>query len=541
MMKKLVLLTVTMLLSSCATPQASNSQPEATEIRADAFRAHVQFLASDLLEGREAGTRGYDIAASYVSTQFELIGLEPVGENNSYFQSVPLQAAWREPDSIKMTVLNGDTQRELLFKKDFVLRGSNRQPLSSFEGEAVFVGFGIDAPNLNHNDYAGIDVRNKIVVTLPGFPKGWPSEEGAYYNSYKNQTAEKYGAVARVSVYTDSFEKRVPWKRVTQNTDSMSMSWVGKDGLPHSSAPSIKLGGLMSPQASSLLFAGAATDYQSIRQEAIEGAPKGFPLATKVRLSAGNRYEDRISSNVAGMVKGTDPKLRNEYVVISAHLDHTGIGAAVDGDKIYNGALDNAAGIASMIEAARALKADPPRRSVIFLAVTAEEKGLLGAEYFALNPTVPIESIVANVNLDMPVLTYDFTNLVGFGATHSSLEGTLENTVNNMGLGLAPDPFPQQGIFVRSDHYRFVQQGIPSIMLVTGTDSSEGKGKGLETYNHFLKTHYHQPSDDLSRPIDYNAGARFAEVNYRLLKAIADAEQAPSWNEGDFFGELFSR
>lgn len=542
-MKKFVLLTVTVLLSSCATPQPSDSQAKATEIRADAFRAHVQFLASDLLEGREAGTRGYDIAAAYVSTQFELIGLEPAGENKSYFQSVPLQAAWREPHTIKMTLMHGDTQRELQFEKDFVLRGSNRQSLSSFEGEAVFVGFGIDAPSQNHNDYEGLDVRNKIVVTLPGFPKGWPSEEGAYYSSgaNKSQTAEKYGAVASVSVYTDSFEKRAPWKRVTQNTGSMSMSWIGKDGLPHTSAPSIKLGGLMSPESSRLLFEGAPSDYQTIRQEAIEGAPKGFALATRLRLSAGNRYEDRVSSNVAGMVRGTDPKLRDEYMVISAHLDHLGIGTAVDGDKIYNGALDNAAGIAAMLEAARAIKADPPRRSVIFLAVTAEEKGLLGAEYFALNPTVPIDAIVANVNLDMPVLTYDFTNMVGFGATHSSLEGTLENTLKSMGLGLAADPIPEQSIFVRSDHYRFVQQGIPSIMLDTGTDSSEGEGKGLEITNDFIKTHYHQPSDDLSGPINYNAGAKFAEVNYRLIKAIADAEQAPTWNEGDFFGELFSR
>ncbi len=532
-----------LLLTACATPHTTLDSNEKVSFSPDAFRAHVTFLASDLLEGREAGTRGYDIAASYVATQFELMGLEPGGEDDTYFQSVPLQARWREADTVHMTVSHGGTERELTFTEDFLISGSSRQALSVVEGDAVFVGFGIEAPDRGHNDYDGLDVRDKIVVTLSGFPKGWPSEVGAHYSSgaSKYKTAEKYGAIGYITVYTESLEQRAPWARMTQNPDSMRMSWVGKDGLTHTSAPAIKVGGLMSPDASAILFEGASRGYEEIRVEAIEGAPKGFLLPTTIRMMAGNRFEDRPSSNVAGVVVGTDPALRDEYVVITGHLDHLGIGNPVDGDSIRNGALDNAAGISAMLEAARALKMDPPRRSVMFLAVTAEEKGLLGAEYFAMNPTVPIESIVANVNLDMPVLTYDFTNVVGFGSSHSSLEGVMRDALSSMNLGLAPDPFPQQAIFVRSDHYRFVQQGVPSIMLGTGTDSTEGEGKGLEVLMEFIGTHYHQPSDDLSRPIDYSAGAKFAEVNYRLLKAIADADDAPSWNEGDFFGGLYGR
>ncbi len=531
------------LLTACAAPQKLMPEPASTTFSPDAFSAHVNFLASDLLEGREAGTRGYDLAASYVATQFELLGLRPAGDNDSYFQSVPMRASWREADTVRMTVIQGSAERDLRFKKDYLISGTVLQPLSSVEGETVFVGFGITAANRNHNDYDGLDVRGKIVVMLSGFPKGWPSEEGAYYSSgtVKYKTAEKNGAIAVLSVYTESLEKRVPWARMTRNANSMRLSWVEKDGTPHTSAPTIKIGGLMSPEASAVLFEGAARSYEDIREEAIDGAPKGFELATTLVLTAGNRYEDRKSANIAGVVVGTDPKLRDEYVVISGHLDHLGIGSSVNGDSIYNGALDNAAGIAAMLEAARALRADPPRRSVMFLAVTAEEKGLLGAEYFALNPTVPIDSIVANVNLDMPILTYDFTNLIGFGATHSSLETTMRVTLKNMGLGLAADPFPDEAIFVRSDHYRFVQQGVPSIMLATGTDSTKGKGKGLEIITDFLGNHYHQPSDDLSRDINYNAGARFAEVNYRLLKTIANADEAPTWNDGDFFGEKFSR
>ncbi|MFK8029387.1 MAG: M28 family metallopeptidase [Gammaproteobacteria bacterium] len=540
-MKKLVLFTL--LLTACAAPQRLPSSPEAAEIRPEAFRAHVEFLASDLLEGREAGTRGYDLAAAYVAAQYELIGLEPAGDNDSYFQSVPLQAAWRDTDQISMTVIQNGSQRNLKFKQDYLVRGTPTAPVSNVEADTVFVGFGIDAPNRNHNDYEGLDVRGKVVVILAGFPDGWPSEEAAYYSSGSNKlkTAGKYGAIGYISVYTDSLEKRAPWSRMTRNTDSMSLSWVDKEGVPHTSASTVTIGGLMSPEASAILFEGAPVSYEAVREEAVKGAPKGFPLPTRLRLQAGNRYESRTSSNVAGVVRGTDPTLRNEYVVISGHLDHLGIGSDVNGDKIYNGALDNAAGVAAMLEAARALKANPPRRSVMFLAVTAEEKGLLGAEYFALNPTVPIDSIVANVNLDMPILTYNFTNVIGFGATHSSLESVMSETLQTMGLGLAPDPFPKEAIFIRSDHYRFVQQGVPSIMLATGTDSTKGKGKGLEVFTKFLGSHYHQPSDDLSGPIDYAAGAKFVEVNYRILQSIANADQRPTWNEGDFFGEIFGR
>lgn len=535
------ILAACLFLAACAT--STDIGTESTPaFSANAFKAHVQFLASDLLEGREAGTAGYDIAAEYVATQFELMGLVPGGADGSWFQPVPLRASWRNTDQISLTLIRSGESTELVFQHDFLLRSSPIDEVNEFEGEAVFVGFGIDAPNRGHNDYEGLDVRDKIVVSISGFPKGWPSEEGAYYSSGANKakTAQKYGAKAGITVYTDLLEMRAPWVRMTQNPNRMSLSWIDKNGVPHTSAPSIRIGGILSPDASGLLFDGAPRSYETIRQEANEGAPSGFALPVRLSLKAGNRYEDKVSANVVGMVRGTDPVLRNEYVVITGHLDHLGIGTPVDGDAIYNGALDNAAGIAAMLEAARALQSDPPRRSVIFLAVTAEEKGLLGADYYARNPTVPIESIVANVNLDMPVLTYDFTNVIGFGATHSSLEQSMRTALAKMGLGLAPDPFPQQAIFVRSDHYRFVQQGVPAIMLATGTDSVDGKGKGLEQLNAFLRTHYHQPSDELNRDIDFAAGAKFAEVNYYILKAIADATERPTWNEGDFFGDLFS-
>jgi Zn-dependent M28 family amino/carboxypeptidase len=214
----------------------------------------------------------------------------------------------------------------------------------------------------------------------------------------------------------------------------------------------------------------------------------------------------------------------------------------VNGDRIYNGAMDNAAGVAALLEAARALRSEstPPRRSVLFLAVTAEEKGMIGSDYFARSPTVPKDAIVAAVCLDMPVLLYDFTDVIAFGAEHSSLKGVLESALMQANLTLTPDPMPEQAIFTRSDHYRFVQQGVPSILLATGWNSTKGAGEGGKVFQNFFATTYHRPSDDISQPINYAAGARFAEVNYRILKAIANGDTRPSWNAGDFFGALYA-
>jgi Zn-dependent M28 family amino/carboxypeptidase len=214
----------------------------------------------------------------------------------------------------------------------------------------------------------------------------------------------------------------------------------------------------------------------------------------------------------------------------------------VNGDRIYNGALDNAAGIASLLEAARALASEPTatKRSVLFLAVTAEEKGLIGSDYFARHPTVTNGRIVAAVNLDMPVLLYDFTDVIAFGMDHSTLRGAVETAVQQLDLTLTPDPMPEEAVFTRSDHYSFVQQGVPSIYLSTGWNAAAGAGEGGKAFTSFLAAAYHRPSDDTSQKIDYAAGARFTRVNYLILKAIANADQRPAWNEGDFFGELFA-
>jgi Zn-dependent M28 family amino/carboxypeptidase len=528
-----------------ATLNGGEPTAASSAIRPSAIEAHIRYLADDLLEGREAGTRGYDLAAAYVAAQFRLLGLEPAGRDGSYFQSVPLRAHWVVRDGARLNVrTSGGAVRRLALGDDFLISSSPTREKSAVSAAAVFVGYGIDAPRFKHNDYDGLDVKGKIAVVLSGYPTSFPSEEGAHYGSgrEKGRTAAARGAVAVLTVYTQRYEKVSPWDRNRDALDQMSMSWIGPDGAPFVAAPALQVSAVLSPEDGASLFKGAPRSYQDVRAEAEKGAPKGFPLAVTVDLAQQSRHEQRASANVAGVLKGSDATLATEHVVMVGHLDHEGIGTAVNGDAVYNGALDNAAGIAGLLEAARALAAEPvaPKRSVLFLAVTAEEKGLLGSEYFALNPTVPRDDIVAVVNLDMPVLLYDFTDVIAFGANHSTLKGTVESALKQANLTLTPDPMPEEAVFTRSDHYRFVQQGVPSIFLSTGWNTAAGAGEGGKAFTNFLATNYHRPSDDLQQKIDYAAGARFAHVNYLILKAIADAGQRPSWNEGDFFGELFA-
>jgi Zn-dependent M28 family amino/carboxypeptidase len=244
------------------------------------------------------------------------------------------------------------------------------------------------------------------------------------------------------------------------------------------------------------------------------------------------------SENVVGVLPGSDPKLKDEFVVLSAHLDHLGITPPVNGDQINNGALDNASGVATTLEVARLFRASgkAPKRSLLFLIDTAEEKGLIGAGYFAANPTVPKSAIAADVDLDMPILTYDFTDVVAFGADRSSIGPVVKKAAAGMKIGLSPDPMPDQGIFTRSDHFRFVEQGVPAVFLITGFANG-----GKEAFEGFMADHYHKPSDDLSLPIRYDAGAKFARLNYEIAKGLADSAIRPAWNKGDFFGEKFSR
>lgn len=512
------------------------------QMAAERVKAHVTFLASDLLQGREAGSPGYDIAASYVASQFAQLGLKPIGANGSYFQPVPLLAV-RPADEGRLVVRGKDgAEVPLVFGED-VMPGHPYGPAErKVAAPMVFVGFGVVAPEHKRDDYKGLDVKGKIVVVLQGAPAGFQTEERAYYANGRTKRAQAaaHGAVGMVALYLPGDEKRRPFASGKRTWQSWAMTWRKPDGSPNDVALDTPQLATVSIAGAAKLFAGARKTYAEVAEaaEKPKGDPPRFALATSLDATLRTETKTLESANVAGLIEGADPRLKGEVVVLSAHLDHIGVTPPIKGDGVNNGALDNAGGIATTLEVARAFQqtSKAPRRSVLVLAVTGEEKGLLGAEYFARNPTVPLSSLVADVNLDMPILTYDFLDLIAFGAERSSLAGAVRKAAAREGVVLSPDPMPEEGLFTRSDHFRFVEVGVPSTFLMTGfQNGGEAKFRG------FLAGCYHKPCDDLSQGIDYAAGAKFARINYEIAREIADADARPLWNKGDFFATRFAQ
>lgn len=539
-MRHPILLAIISSLSLAGTALAQ-SQAVFTPER---FRSHIEFLADDLLEGRETGTRGHEVAARYVASQFEGFGLEPGGENGGWYQRVNLQQTNRGAMRGTVTITGPAGEQRFDHAGEALVRINARELKQDVAARLVFVGYGVEDKLLKLNDYRGLDVKGAIVVALRGFPKGMPSEEGAHLAATKYEAAQRHGAIGFVTVDTIQSAKAVPWERALRYADNPDYGWVGADGLVHEDAPQIRVGASLHGPAADALFDGGARTLEAIRAEADKAGakPRGFALKTRARIQTESSAQRVSSPNVAAILRGTDPKLSGEYVVLLAHLDHLGVSSAkagepADKDRIHNGALDNAAGIATMLEVARAAAASStrPRRSLLFIATTGEEKGLLGADYFARHPTVPIRQIVGAVGLDMPLLLYPFTDVIAFGANHSSFGKLVAGAVAPMQIGLAPDPMPEQGVFTRSDHYPFVKQGVPAVFLVTGYASG-----GEKIWHEFLSGAYHSPNDDLTQKIDWKAGTRFAEANYRIMRAMADAETPPLWVEGDFFGDTFA-
>lgn len=536
-MRRLGLFTALLL----ATTAAAAQDAPAPIFTPDAVKAHVEFLADDLLEGRDTGSRGHEIAARYVASQFDGLGLKPAGDKGSWYQRITFQKTvpGATPASIS---IGGQTWA---YGTDIIAATGVNERSVDLTAPMVFAGYGIEDAATRINDYAGLDVKGKIVVILSGFPKGMPSELGAHLGSAKAIAAMKRGAIGVLTIATRASSKTRPWEATKRNAAAPRFNWVGADGAPFSETSGLRASGYLNGPAVDAAFKGAPKSIATILDQADkDGArPKGFALKPEVRITATSVAERTTSPNVAAMIEGSDPTLKSEYVVLSAHLDHIGIspaksGEAADADRINNGALDNAAGVATMLEVARAIAQSPtrPKRSIIFVASTGEEKGLLGADYFARHPSVPIDRIVGNVDLDMPLLLYRFTDLTAFGADHSTLGPLVAEAVKPMGVTLSPDPMPQESIFVRSDHYMFVKQGVPAVFLATGYANG-----GEEQWGMFLGGNYHHPGDDMNQPIDWVAGARFAEANYRITLAMADAAEPPKWYAGDYFGNLFAK
>lgn len=507
---------------------------------ADAIKAHMSYLASDALEGREAGTPGFQAAADYVAGELQKLGITPAGTDGGYFQPVPLQRSFRIPDQLALSISDADgAALQLSENVDYVMYGSTRSAKDSVTAEAVFVGFGVVAPDAGRDDYAGLDVDGKIVVMFRGAPKGIQTEERAYYGSRKAAEASKRGAIGVLSLETPTREEVYSFHRlVTEGRlASARMSWLTPAGETFSRAPNLRVSGYLSLAGGRKLFEGAGADFDAIMAAAeAEGGPvEGFALPYTVSMTQASAIDQISSSNVIGLIEGSDPDLKDEIILLTAHLDHIGVSKSFQDDTINNGALDNAAGVATLLEVGRMIQAgEPPRRSVMLLFVTAEEKGLLGAQYFAQYPTVDASRLVGNVNLDMPVLTYPFQDVVAFGADRSTIAKAVASAAEEMGMTLSPDPFPDQGLFTRSDHFRLVEIGVPAVFLATGL-----KNGGEDAWADHFANNYHRPSDDMNNAIDFDAAKRFAEVNARVTVQLANDDQRPLWLKDDFFARQF--
>jgi len=514
------------------------------------LRAHIEFLADDLMLGRQPGSDGYNIAANYVSSQFRQMGLLPAGDDGGYLQQVPLRRAYLAPGSAEMTFINASGSTPQVFVDQFYMGPALGSTSSDLEAGLVFAGYGIEAVELEHNDYADLDAKGKIVVLFTGQPHDFPSEEGAHFASRteKTRAAVRHGALGVLMIHTPRASQRYQWDRLASRVGAPAMGWVNKQGEVHGVFEQIQAGAMLRHSAATPLFENAPVSLEELLASDDNGEVlTSFDLEGRVRMRQRSTHETIYSPNVVAVLPGSDPLIANEYVVYSAHLDHIGeLHPEVDEqdqkDLINNGALDNASGVSVMLETAQLFtEGESPRRSILFVAVTAEEKGLVGSEYFAMNPTVPIGSIVAEINLDMPLLLYEFADVIAFGAAHSSLGATAQEAAQSYDIELSPDPFPDQNLFVRSDHYSFVQQGVPSVYLVTGMKSLDGNIDTQPIFEGFLQDHYHKPSDDLNLPINYKAAAKFTRINTKIGELLANDGNRPAWHEGDFFGRTFAK
>jgi len=504
----------------------------------------MTFLADDKLEGREAATPGEALAALYIATEFESMGLAP-GAGDSFMQPVPLRATNIDLDhTVLKAKINDET---IIFANgdDLVIYGDEARSIIDISGDLVFAGHGIEAPEFNINDYDEVDVSGKIAVVLDAPPAFLPAAEAAHFSQslVKQKVAARHGAIGLIRVYTPEQEQRFPYKNFRNFMESPSLSWRISGDIAQNVQPSIPSFRLNVP-ASSALFNNSPKSLNAIIEESLSGTVKGFPLTSSVSLYLVSSHDDTLlSSNVTALLEGNDPLLKDEFIAVTAHYDHVGI-CRPEGtkDRICNGAIDNAFGVASMLDVARQLSQSDQglARSIIFLAVGAEEKGLLGSDYFINHPTVPQNKIVANINMDGGLPFYDFSDVIAFGAEQSEMGEWLARSIVPMGLTTAPDPFPKESIFTRSDQYSFVKKGIPSLFLYNGFSNLKGENVGQAIWDDSIANHYHSPSDDLNRPIDYKVAAKYAEVFKRLLIETANAPSKPLWYRDSIFGKRFA-
>jgi Zn-dependent M28 family amino/carboxypeptidase len=524
---RLLLSTVYCLLSTVAAAQSPAISPKEID-------GYLRYLSSDLLEGRAPATRGGALATAYIESQLLSFGLEPAA-NGSFLQKVPIDIVGANAKTIRATA-SGKASATLRYPDDVVVWGGSAIDKSVAKGDLVFVGYGAVAPEYNWNDFKDVDVRGKILLVLVNDPPA-PANEPKLFGGramtwygrwpYKFEEAERHGAAGALIVHTTE-RAGYPWHTVVG-------SWAKEQRLlprdPKGPAP-LGVRGWITDSIATVMLKQAGLDLGALRTAAESRSFRPVATGITVDMSFDNKVEHLVSENVVGILRGADAKLKNEYLMLSAHWDHLGIGPVVNGDSIYNGAEDNASGTANLLAVAHAAARGPrPKRSMLFAFVTAEESGLLGSQWLAENPVVPNEDVVANLNMDGGNLLGLMNDLTVLGDTKSSLGPQLAGFIKPRKMVINPEAFPERGAFYRSDHFSFAKAGIPSVSIGEGEDFvGKPKGWGTKQHEEYTDKHYHQPSDGYRADFDLKGAAQLSDIFLGFARKLATDPAWPTWN-----------
>lgn len=542
-MKKLC--TSLIAIISAASPALAQSSATLQRITPKEIDAHIRFLSSDLLEGRAPATRGGRLAAEYIATQLESYGVEP-GVSGSYFQQVPIDVVGSTKGSVSVTA-SGKASATLRYPEDVVVWAGSATAASVARGELVFVGYGAAAPEYRWDDFKGADLKGKVLLVLvndPPAPAGEPNHFGGkamtYYGrwTYKYEEAERRGAAGMLIVHTTE-RAGYPWHTVVGSWAKEQRMLPRDPKLP----PPLGVRGWITDSAASALLSKAGLDLSELRRRAESREFRPVPTGIDIDAHFTNSVEHLKDANVVGIVRGNDSRLRDEYVVYSAHFDHLGIGPVVNGDSIYNGAVDNSSGVADILAVARSAANSPkPRRSQMFLFVTAEESGLLGSQYYAENSTIPVARIVANLNVDGGNVLGRVRNLNVLGDTKSSLGPSLARLGSGLGIRLSPEEHPERGAFYRSDHFSFAKAGVPSVSIGAGTNYvGRPADWGRQQNEDYVAHRYHQPSDEYQSGWDLTGAVQLAGIVQRFGIMLANSPAVPTWNSDAEFKSIRDR
>ena len=496
--------------------------------------ATVKVLADDRLEGRATGSAGERLAEEYVVGRLKALGVAPAG-SDGYYQPIKLRSREIiEPDT-SLALVEGGRAEALTIGEHYVLN-ARVELAAELEAPLVFVGYGLRIPAMHYDDLAGIDLKGKVAVFLAGSPRAVPSALAAHSQSMavRWRALREAGAIGMI-VVPNPASMDIPWPRIALNRSRPSMYLVGSE---FDETDGARFYATFNPAHAELLFRGTGHAFAEIAALGRDRRPvPRFPLVPSIRARTRLALTDVDSANVVAAIRGRDPALRDQYVVLSAHIDHLGVGEPVNGDRINNGAMDNASGSALLLDLAREFARLPsaPRRSILFLWVTGEEKGLLGSRYFVARPTVPAGAIVADINTDQFLPIVPLRVLTAYGLAESDLGGQLRAATAGMGIRIQSDPEPLRNVFIRSDQYSFIRAGIPSLMLAVGADPGSADDKVLRAWR---TERYHAPSDDTDQPVDLAAAQRFEEIMFALTMRVADDPRRPSWRPESFFRQF---